>query len=115
MGIDFASLFCYGGMVSSDVNRSQSPWWNMADRKGFIEFMTEVPKNKKLVGGKRQVDAVTGPTHKVTKPVRLEPTFAKVVKGISTLRRKTEMAAHPVKPIIKKRKTVKRTPIIRKK
>ena len=47
------------------------------------KFMTEVPKNKKVVGGKRTTDAVTGPPHQEKKPKRLEPTIAKVAKGVS--------------------------------
>ena len=82
---------------------------------GIIEFLSEKPPMKKVVGGKRTVDAVTGPPIQKKKPKRLEPTFAKIARGISNLRRNTEMAVHRVSPIVKKRKKVKRTPIIRNK
>lgn len=47
-----------------------------------VEFLTEVPRNKKVVGGKRQVDAVTGPPHRKKKPKRLEPMIAKGAKAL---------------------------------
>ncbi len=45
------------------------------------KFVTEKPGMKKVIGGKRTVDAVTGPPHQKPKLKRLEPMIAKMAKG----------------------------------
>ena len=54
----------------------------MPTSKEVMEFLTEKPRNKKVVGGKRQVDAVTGPEHMKKTPKRLEPVIAKGAKAV---------------------------------
>jgi len=47
------------------------------------KFLTGEETSKKVVGGKRTTDAVTGPHHQKRKPKRMEPTIAKAAKGVS--------------------------------
>ena len=53
-------------------------------KKSMLDFLTKGPrKNKKIVGGKRTVDAVTGPKHKKVKPkTHKHPASVRMLKRI---------------------------------
>jgi len=58
-------------------------------RKGVIEFLSEKGPMKKVKGGKRTVDAVTGPPHKKVKPKihKHPPTVRLGIKAIKAVQK----------------------------
>lgn len=75
----------FSAVKESKFSRNKAPnkkKKNLTILEAGIKFLTEVPTNKKIKGGKRTVDAVTGPKHKKVKPKRLEPTIGKAFNVI---------------------------------